>query len=225
LLLKINSLRNNITFEPDPIIGCIILGSPFFFDRHDWIPAPEDWHPNIVVGKNYNTQIEIGARLWSQVQNRLDKYKMFSEEGEKINLAAEDTSTYGAEYLARARLGQGSFRILVTEAYNRRCAVTGERTLPVLEAAHIKPFAKSGPNKISNGLLLRSDIHKLFDLGYITVTSNYNVEVSKRIKEEYHNGKEYYALHGSKLRILPSANIECPSPEFIEWHNQNRYMP
>jgi putative restriction endonuclease len=86
------------------------------------------------------------------------------------------------EEVIRPRLGQGAFRVLVTDAYQRRCAVTGERTLPVLESAHIKPYARSGPHSNNNGLLLRSDLHKLFDLGYITVTGDMRIEVSKRIK-------------------------------------------
>ena len=67
------------------------------------------------------------------------------------------------------RLGQGAFRVLVTDAYRRRCTISNERTLPVLEAAHIRPYADNGPHQLSNGLLLRSDLHRLFDLGYFTV--------------------------------------------------------
>ena len=74
-------------------------------------------------------------------------------------MIGEERGQYGHEYLRRSRLGQGTFRILVTGAYRRQCAISGEKTLPVLEAAHIKPFANSGPNRIDNGLLLRSDMH------------------------------------------------------------------
>jgi putative restriction endonuclease len=95
--------------------------------------------------------------------------------------------------------------------------------LPVLEAAHIKPYAESGPHFISNGILLRSDIHKLFDTGYLTVTDNLVVEVSNRIKEEFHNGKEYYQYHGKSLLYLPSRELDKPDKKFIEWHNNNIY--
>jgi len=61
------------------------------------------------------------------------------------------------------------FRVIVTDAYDRRCAMTGERTLPVLEAAHIKPYGSGDPHALENGLLLRSDLHILFDQDYITV--------------------------------------------------------
>ena len=93
--------------------------------------------------------------------------------------------------------------MLVTDAYHRRCAITGERTLPALEAAHIRPYAEGGDHEARNGLLLRRDIHSLFDAGYVTVTPSRHFEVSRRIKEEFDNGRHYYELHG-----LP---IERPS--------------
>ena len=111
----------------------------------------------------------------------------------------------------------------MTDAYDRRCAVTGEKTLPVLEAAHIKPYASLGPHRVSNGILLRSDLHKLFDLGYLTVTPELKLEVSPRLKTEWHNGREYYAHHGQPLRIQPADPASQPSGEFLTWHNENRF--
>jgi len=113
---------------------------------------------------------------------------------------------------------------MVTDAYHRRCAITGERTLPVLEAAHIKPFSKEGPNNVKNGLLLRSDVHKLFDLGFVTVTPDLHIEVSKRIKEEYENGREYYAYHGNELKVTPDYQQERPSQNYLQWHNEQVFV-
>jgi putative restriction endonuclease len=210
--------------EQDPTIGCIILTSPFFFNREDWIPSPENWAPGIVQGKTYTTDEPVGAELWRKVEERLNLARLRSSLNlQGASLSAEIERRYGKEFLTRARLGQGAFRVLVTEAYNRRCAITSERTLPVLESAHIKPFALSGPNRTSNGILLRSDLHKLFDLGYLTITDSFFVEVSKRIKEKYENGREYYALHGTKLKVLPKHASDHPSLEFLSWHNSNLF--
>ena len=99
----------------------------------------------------------------------------------------------------------------------------GEKTLPVLEAAHIRPFAMAGPHALSNGILLRSDIHKLFDTGYITITPELKVEVSKRIKEEFENGREYYQYHGKDFLYLPDNPRNKPNEKYIEWHNLNIY--
>ncbi|HEY6978139.1 MAG TPA: HNH endonuclease, partial [Chitinophagaceae bacterium] len=157
-----------------------------------------------------------------KIDDVLQKYLVLSlKEPVENQLILSDTEWpgYGKSIFQKVRVGQGAFRVLVTDAYNRRCSISGEKTLPVLEAAHIKPYNLEGPHKISNGLLLRSDIHKLFDSGYITITKDYKVEVSKAIKEEFENGKEYYKYHGGNLLYLPSKDIDKPNEKFIEWHN------
>jgi putative restriction endonuclease len=202
--------------EPDPTIGCSILTEPFFWSEDQWIPIPATWAPNIVQGRSYDAAEAIGSSLWQEVLARLaldPRLREIKDEGPR----------YGAEYLARARLGQGAFRVLVTDAYQKRCAISGERTLPVLEAAHIQPFAAEGPNRVSNGLLLRSDLHILFDRGYLTVTPELRIEVSKRIKAEFENGRDYYAYQGKILAVLPSESAERPAAEFLRWHNEHRY--
>ncbi len=147
-----------------------------------------------------------------------------AEEGKSQLLLEEPQSpAYGNSVLTKVRLGQGAFRVLVTDAYNRRCTITGEKTLPVLEAAHIKPYAHSGPHFISNGLLVRFDIHKLFDTGYITVTKELKVEVSSRIKTEFENGREYYQYHGKSLAYLPNRATDLPNEKYLSWHNENIY--
>lgn len=215
------------TVHPDPEIGCIVLVQPFFFPKEDWIPVPKDWYSNIVQGKTYDMQENAGARLWGQVRERLEHYNALfraSQEKQKSIVIAEDREQYGAGYLVHPRLGQGAFRVVVTEAYHRRCAVTGERTLPVLQAAHIKPYGESGPHRLDNGLLLRADLHILLDRGYITITEDLRLEVSRRIKEDFDNGEHYYALHGNRLANVPYYKVDRPSPEFIQWHNRNRFL-
>lgn len=127
---------------------------------------------------------------------------------------------YGAPQLVRPRLGQGTFRIAVTDAYQRACAVTTEHSLPVLDVAHINPFAEHGEHETSNGLLLRTDIHRLFDRGYVTVTNDLRFEVSRALKDDYENGKTYYALHGRPL-ALPRLQSDRPSPSALQWHQDH----
>jgi putative restriction endonuclease len=204
------------------VIGCVILSDPIFFSDEDWIDVPADWSPSIMQGKTYDDAEPIGAALWDAVRVRLDKYRFYSREQEKpTDLAAANQDERYRETVARVRLGQGAFRLLVADAYGRACAITGEHTLPVLEAAHIKPYADSGPHLVSNGLLLRSDLHKLFDSGYLTVTPALAVEVSPRIKEEFNNGKVYYEMHGKHLVVTPNRATELPDREFLSWHNEN----
>jgi putative restriction endonuclease len=204
----------------DPIIGCNVLVEPFFLERSRWIPIPTSFSLNIVSGKTYNTDNAEGAALWQIVRSKLPA----AIPGVQEPSTGDDSEhRFGEAYLMRGRLGQGAFRVLVTDAYNRRCAVTGEKTLPVLEAAHIRPYAHKGPHRISNGILLRSDVHKLFDLGYLTVTPQLKLEVSPRLKAEWENGREYYAYHGKPLGFLPASAQTQPSREFLMWHNEYRF--
>lgn len=217
---RLRSRDNSLNLNPN--IGCVVLTSPIFFRKEDWIPVPENWSNNIVQGKSYSTEDAIGRSLWEEVEKKLQQYRFFNiPEESKSQLILEEQSQvqYGKSILTKVRLGQGAFRVLVTGAYSKRCAISGEKTLPVLEAAHIKQYSESGPHFISNSLLLRSDIHKLFDNYYLTITQEYKIEVSKRIKEEFENGKEYYKFHGKDLMILPQREIDRPRKDFIEWHN------
>jgi putative restriction endonuclease len=207
--------------DRNPVIGCTILTTPFFWPEDLWMPPPEDWHPNLVQGKRYSTDEDAGARLWDAVMARLSGADRLRP---VISNVSEDGPRYSAEFLSHARLGQGAFRVLVTETYHRRCAMTGERTLPVLQAVHIRPYEDNGPHRVNNGLCLRSDLHILFDRGYVTVTPDYRIEVSRRIREEFENGRDYYALHGNRLPVLPERQMDRPAGEFIEWHNQNRFV-
>jgi putative restriction endonuclease len=205
----------------DPVIGCNALAEPFFLPRSEWVPIPASWASNIVQGKTYDTETAEGAALWLSVQTAAKAGHRIDDKS--LSAAASAEQRFGAEYLTRGRLGQGAFRVLVTDAYQRRCAITGEKILPVLEAAHIKPYAEQGPHQISNGILLRSDLHKLFDLGYITVTPELHVEVSSRLKEEWQNGREYYAHHGKALQYQPGKKAWLPGAEFLSWHNETRF--
>jgi HNH endonuclease len=166
-------------------IGCRVLTQAFFKQEEEWLPVPESWSKNIVTFKTYSTDSDDGKHLWEWAQSALGgSLQGFAEEGQR----------FGEPTLIRPRLGQGAFRLVVTDAYHRRCAVTGERTLPALDAAHIRPYSEGGEHSVSNGLLLHRDIHCLFDLGYVTVTPDRIFEVSQRIREEFENGRDYYAF-------------------------------
>ena len=216
----------NKPLNSNPNIGCIVLSNAIFFDEVDWIDIPSDWSLNIVQGKTYHKEDIIGNQLWIKIEDKLLKYRFFEAQPDsKSQLVFEkhDEERYDKEILTRVRSGQGAFRVLITDAYTRRCSISGERTLPVLEAAHIKPYEKSGPHYISNGLLLRADIHKLFDKGYLTITNRFKIELSRKIKEEFENGKEYYRYHGKDIFHIPSREIDRPGIDFIDWHNNNVY--
>jgi putative restriction endonuclease len=204
-------------------IGCRILTQPFFLDEVDWIPAPASWSPNIVSLKSYRTDDAEGAALWEAVAARMQRLAVPGVASAGVASAAAATGSdtdarFGGPRLIRPRLGQGAFRILVTYSYGRRCAITREKTLPALEAAHIRPYGAGGEHEASNGLLLRRDIHSLFDAGYVTVTPDLRFEVSRRIREEFENGRHYYELHGQEI-VAPTDAMRRPDRGALEWHN------
>jgi putative restriction endonuclease len=205
-------------------VGCIILTQPFFFHESMWFRAP-DWSASIVRGKakGYELEKEAGQFIWKNLQRGWEHQRGFNlyQESQRVE---EEQARYGKEATFRPRLGQGAFRVAVTDAYHRSCAITEEHSLPALEAAHIKPFNENGPHAVNNGFLLRSDFHRLFDRGYITVTPEFRIEVSRRLKEEFENGRSYYPFHGQMLNHLPKLPEEYPLKDLLNWHNENVFL-
>jgi putative restriction endonuclease len=197
-------------------IGCIILEDPFFLDELHWFPPPADFSPNIVRFKGYDLTTQPGISLWQQVLAARALTRHTAADVHRGGM-------YGEQVLHRPRLGQGAFRIAVTDAYERHCAVSGEKTLPVLEAAHIRPVAQGGIHDVGNGLLLRSDIHTLFDRGYVTVTSDHRFRVSRRLKDDWQNGRIYYELDNREIFLPRPARLK-PDRMQLEWHSDTLFL-
>jgi putative restriction endonuclease len=200
----------------DGDIGCTVLANPFFLEQKNWVADPLGWSSNIVRGKMYDTTAVLGRELWECVQLSLS--------AQPVKFAAEPREKYGDAIPVRPRLGQSSFRVLVTDAYQRRCAITGESTLVALEAAHIVPYSDAGDHDVRNGLLLRADFHRLFDVGLVGVTPDLKIKVSPRIREKWFNGKVYYQLNDKPLSVIPMHQSMRPDPDRLEWHFQNRFQ-
>lgn len=203
-------------------IGCILLSDPFWFHESDWIAVPPDWSPNIVSTKGYDTGDPIGKDLWYRVTERLRSASppQVAEAPEPYAIPIE--AMFGTPRPVRPRLGQGAFRALVTDTYEYRCAVTGGKILPVLEAAHIRPVAAQGTHDVRNGVLLRSDVHTLFDRGYVTITPDGRFRASPRLKDEFDNGEAYRSLDGRSV-WQPSRDVDRPDRSALEWHNDVVY--
>ena len=113
------------------------------------------------------------------------------------------------------RRGQKPFRNALIAAYGGQCAITRCSILDVLEAAHIYPYRGPDTNKVANGLLLRSDVHTLFDCGLVAIDSEtMTVLVAPHLKDS-----EYGVLHGAHVHI-PQNPAEQPSAEALEMHRK-----
>ena len=135
----------------------------------------------------------------------------------------DDAPRFGEPALVRPRLGQGAFRVAVTDAYGRECALSGGRVLPALDAAHIRAYAEGGAHDVSNGILLRRDIHSVFDAGYATFDEDLRFVVSDRVRTEFNNGNEYRRLHGTRLRT-PNDPRWQPDDSALAWHRESRFV-
>jgi putative restriction endonuclease len=215
---RVEKYRGSGNQHEDYTIGCRIVVQPIFLPRQKWVSQPASWGKSIVVGKTYSTDEREGLALWEAVTAAGATTIAPSVPG-----LGEEQRRFGQPMLVVPRLGQGAFRIVVTDAYNRICAVSGGKVLPALDAAHIKPYAVGGSHQVSNGLLLRRDIHSVFDAGYVTIDEQLRFVVSDRVKTDFDNGNEYRRLHGTTVSV-PALTRYRPDQAALRWHNETVFL-
>ena len=196
-------------------VGCVVLSDVAILPEGDYITAPQTWKRNTVRGEYYDLDKGEGARMWAELM-------AYSVTQPSVSPLLVVPGGKGKPALYTPRRGQGAFRLMVMDAYDRRCAITGEKTLPALEAAHIRPYSEVASHEVTNGILLRSDIHRLFDQGYVTVDPDLRFRVSSRIRDEFHNGLIYYDLNGRPVRV-PEVGAQQPDRSGLEWHSTTIY--
>lgn len=208
-----------------PSIGCHLLRDVRYWPRERWISwgEAEGFHRNTVQGLTERDPLRL-ARLAEAIK----------QDGAQApeDLAACFTPVESDERFVRAveapqRVGQGTFRLRLLHAYERRCAITGEHTVPVLDAAHIQPYRSPRSNHPQNGLVLTKEFHTLFDRGYVTVEprgDEYVVRVSPRLRADWNNGRRYYAFADKPLVVVPASAAARPSAEALLWHRQRCFL-
>lgn len=198
-------------------VGCVVLSEIQLLGTDRYIDAPADWAPNIVRGRYYDLDVGEGARLWDELRS-LTPTPAF------VSPLTSVPGGYGKPSIYLPRIGQGAFRLMVMDAYDRRCAITGEKTLPALDAAHIRPFRDTESHEVRNGILMRSDLHRLFDQGYVTVTPDLRFRASTQIRDQFNNGLIYYDLDGRPVRV-PDMPEHRPDMSALEWHSSKVFRP
>ena len=206
----------------DPLIGCVMLRDPVFFSEEENFPPPPNWPYSAVQGKRYENIVEheladYFAPILERVLRRPPAQVIAEEENAVAATWEHRGSMFGEAVPTRHRLGQDSFKLALLDAYDGRCAFTHQGVRPVLQAAHIHPVAKGGLHRLDNGLLLRSDVHRLFDLGYLAVSPDLRVNVSPRLRRDFPDTAEYHALQGQEVTV-PEEQGNRPSPGALAWH-------
>ncbi len=203
-------------------LACMILLNAHFWPDRRWLP----WgvsrgyaDTGIQVGRTERDAgnvdfllAELGRDAAGAPPELLDRFDPLVADERQVALAER-----------AIREGQNTFRLRLLEAY-RACAITGEHTEPVLDAAHIQSYLGPKSNHPCNGLILTKEFHALFDKGLVTIDppqasrSDYRVRVSGRIHERWKNGRRYNDFNGRSLVSLPDDPRLLPSREALEWH-------
>jgi putative restriction endonuclease len=186
----------------DSEIGCIILTNAVFFDDDDFLDLDNfeiDFSRFIVKIKYFD---ETDPLLNFEKSKELDStFELLPTSSEKLKKAR----------LVTERKGQSNFRAKLTEAYNNKCCITGERTSELLEAAHIQPYIDKNSNHVKNGLLLRVDFHKIYDSGLMYIDEDYKIHISPYVKSDY-----YLNFNGLKINLPNNSNMH-PSKEALQY--------
>jgi putative restriction endonuclease len=208
--------REPIGPREDPEIGCVFIRDSTFFPDDLTFDPPPGFKLNIVQGKGY----EMGDAGVAGYFGDLMQLVLGRPLPAEIDLGQPwhaSGPVFGEPRLAPYRMAQQAFKAVVLATYHGECAITGAKIRPTLQAAHIRPVTRDGENRIDNGLLLRSDVHTMFDQGYLAVAPDYRLLVSPRLRAEFGNGEAFYARAGTVI-ALPERRADRPSREFLEWH-------
>jgi len=217
-ILRLRGEEGPVARVGDFEIGCIMLSAPVFLSPPEWVAPPRDWaRTGIQQGKKYSLDSDEGRRIFEACVGRARIGDRYWNVEPGLEVVPTGSDRYGNSSLVRPRLGQGLFSLAVRDAYDGACAVTGEHSSPVLEAAHIKPYARGGEHRVDNGLLLRRDVHRLYDRGYVTVTPDLEFRVGDRLRDEFKNGRSYYTLNGSRIAV-PGHESWRPDKALLAWH-------
>ena len=160
------------------------------------LPKPQDITGDL---DNWNHQHSAVHNVWasSSDESLFDELMKIINQDSEIQELVEQLISHPkyAERTIAIRQGQPEFRRSLLKKYNK-CMITHCVDSHVLQACHILPYSQSHDNSLENGLLLRADIHILFDKKLITIDSDFNVQVSENIQTP-----EYRDLDGKKIRF------------------------
>lgn len=172
---------------------------------------PEPVYPSSVTadnGSTYSSNSEPAVSLLGRAAREFD------ELGEFDTSNPEDARRRVLASIVR-RQGQPAFRRLLLEIYDGACAFSGCTVPEILDAAHIMPYKGMATNHPQNGLLLRTDLHTLFDIHLLTVdTADMTIIVAPSLQ-----ATEYALLSGKKVR-LPTDPAFAPSARALDEHRR-----
>ncbi len=186
-----------------------------------------------IAGATHGAKSEI--EIWREFNNNWDKLAYESErllgqitglapeQGEEAEIFPEGKTR---EAIVRARVNQGFFRAAVLAAYDCRCCITGLPLPQLLNASHIIPWAKDPANRTNprNGLCLNAVHDRAFDCGLLTVTTEFKVKLSSKVKKLLADEatRDFLGKYEGALIRLPSRFV--PDEDFLTYHNEKKFV-
>lgn len=181
---------------------------------------------------------KLDEEIWKQFFNDWEALSYHSEKllakyrgiklGESAGISFDDLPKEGKEKerVTRIRINQYFFRLTVLAAYNFRCCITGLPMSDLLVASHIIPWAKDEKNRLNprNGLCLNALHDKAFDKGLITISSEYKVILSKKIKSFMKDDAAMVFFKKFENNRMFMPNRFLPDSEFIDFHRQHIFQ-
>ena len=191
---------------PNPVIGCILLKDPEFYDNDNLKTDKSE-------GIDFPKQV-VKIKYYRKKEKKIQNEKEREIEVKKAFELVDSSKSKRKQLIQKERKGQAAFRRDILKIYNNSCAITEIKQKEVLEAAHIQGYVNEESNNVQNGICLRVDIHKLFDNGLISINNDYKVIVSSMLKST-----EYERIDGKKIK-LPNNKMHYPSANALENHNK-----
>lgn len=182
-------------------IGCVILKNCQFWEEEKF-QRPSD----------YDIDFAIQVVKYKYF-NQYDPFTNFIDKATDFNLVNEPREEYRKE--VSQRKGQSEFRGKILKAYNNKCCISGETCPELLEASHLQSYLTQYSNHIQNGILLRVDLHRLYDSGLLFIDSNYVVHISSILEST-----TYKQFDKTKI-LLPNNVNSYPSKESLELKKAN----
>lgn len=223
------------SIEPDPVLPdhhYAYLRHFIEFDRPVPFREGDRYYESALVKEDGSTNKGSFGRAVRGIPD--EEFELITRAGftrpveawESLDRVAEPVAEYQVhpivEQIVSRKFRDAAFRRHVRQAYENRCAVTGLRLIngggrPEVQAAHIRPVEKDGPDTVRNGLALTGTVHWLFDRGLITVSDDHKLLVSPQgLPEDL--GK---LVHDGKRLILPGESKLMPHPTYLEWHRNH----
>ncbi len=186
-----------------------------------------------IAGASHGSKMD--AQVWNEFNGDWDRLAFESEKllAQKIGRPVEDVSEVDLLDLPRAgierdaivkrRVNQSFFRKAVLAAYNFQCCITGLEIPELLNASHIIPWSKDEENRVNprNGLCLNAIHDRAFDRGFLTVTPDFTIKISKLVKQEnVSEAVQDFLLRYDGMAINKPARF-LPEVKFLEFHNAN----